>query len=321
VPVSELLTTKTTEVNAAYDSLHQQLSDVIKGQEKSLHYILACYFTGNHVLLEDYPGTGKTTLAKELGRHLESVNTKRVQFTPDLLPSDLTGVNIFNPSERAFSFQKGPIFCDIMLADEINRASPRTQSALLEAMAEHQVSIEGKTYPLAKNFFVIATQNPIEFKGTYVLPEAQLDRFGIQCSLGYPSNDNELSILNEYLEHGSINSAYPNPLSVESRNEITKAITKIHLSDELKDYIVRLISSTRQDPDVKLPLSPRATITLAKLSQAYAFFLGKEFVTAEIIQELAPYVLAHRIMLSTPSQNNTDGKLLYISKLIKNTSL
>ena len=319
--VSSSATITSSAAHTAYLTLHSQLSELLKGQEKNLHYILSCYFTGHHVLLEDFPGTGKTTLAKELGRHLDATETKRVQFTPDLLPSDLTGVNIFNPADRAFTFQKGPIFCNILLADEINRSSPRTQSALLEAMAEHQVTIEGTTYPLPNNFFVIATQNPIEFKGTYQLPEAQLDRFGVQCSLGYLPFEDELAILEVSLESSTLSPTRLSPLSEASQEEIAVAISKVHITSELKNYIVNLVSATRNDPEVKLPLSPRATITLAKLSQAYAFALGKEFVTAEIIQELAPITLSHRIMLTSPSQNNTTGKLSYISTLISNTAI
>jgi len=188
-------------------------------------------------------------------------------------------------------------------------------------MAEHQVSMEGTTYALPNNFFVIATQNPIEFKGTYQLPEAQLDRFGIQCSLGYLGHDNERELLDNQLSGNSQNSPPTTTFSAESLNSIRTAIKKIHLSEEIKDYIITLVAHTRADPDIHLPLSPRATITLAKLAQAYALFQGKEFVTAGLIQELAPLVLAHRLILANPSQNTSQGKREHVTKLLEKISV
>lgn len=320
--MSELPQNSPSEIHASYLKLHESLSSQIKGQEKTLHYILACYFTGHHVLLEDYPGTGKTTLAKALSHLIPTTRFKRVQFTPDLLPSDLTGVNIFNPSEKVFQFHKGPLFCDILLADEINRASPRTQSALLEAMAEKQVTIEGVTYPLDEHFFVIATQNPVEFRGTYPLPEAQMDRFGLQCSLGYLSSEEEKDLLDDYLSGSSSllsDHTQKQELSAESLQHLPTLIKSVHVSEVLKDYLIDLISQSRKTPEIHLPLSPRATLALISLAQALAFFKGKDFVTADHIKELAPLVLSHRLLLSNPSQNTTEGKQAYINTLLENT--
>lgn len=315
--MSSLPHTVTSPILKTYQALHQKIAQRVKGQDNTLHYILACYFTGHHVLLEDYPGTGKTTLAKTLAESFSDTEFKRLQFTPDLLPSDVTGINIYDPGERAFCFHKGPVFCDILLADEINRASPRTQAALLEAMAENQVTIEGKTYPLSERFFVVATQNPVEFRGTYPLPEAQMDRFGIQCSLGYLDVQEELKLLNEHIGEVTISTAESQAFEKSVYDMLKIAFSKIHLSDAVKDYIVTLISTTRTHPDVKLPLSPRATLVLASLARALAFFRGKDYVTAEHIKELAPLVLSHRILLTSPAMNTTEGKKEFIHGLLE----
>ena len=303
------------EAHSQFKLLKDKLSSSIKGQDRKIDYILACYFTQQHLLLEDYPGTGKTTLAKTLARLINDSSFKRVQFTPDLLPSDLTGISIFNPSEQNFTFHEGPLFSDIVLADEINRASPRTQSALLEAMAERQITVEGVSHSLPEQFFVIATQNPADFRGTYPLPEAQMDRFALQCSLGYLTTEEELALLSSKLSAHQHDENFA-PLNIH-REDIRNAINAVHLADEVKDYLVSLISASRGHQELSLPLSPRATIALAKLAQALSFFDQKDYVSIATIKELAPLVLSHRITLKNAKANQHHEKVQFIKRLIE----
>lgn len=280
-----------------YQKIFNNIEKVITGQSGSIRKLLAVFFSGGHVLLEDVPGTGKTTMAKALAKSIEA-EYHRIQFTPDLLPTDILGVSIFNPRDQAFSFHKGPIFTNILLADEINRASPRTQSALLEAMAESQVSADGKLHTLEKLFFVIATQNPIDYHGTYPLPEAQMDRFTMRFRLGYVNPQQEIDILTEQ------NNSHPleRISACASKSEVISAreyITSIRVSDEIKNYIVRLVHATRNAEGVINGASPRASIALMKTTQALAFFDGLEFVTPDHVQELAIPVIAHRLILDS----------------------
>ena len=277
--------------------LETAVCSVVRGQPEVVRRVLACLVSGGHVLLEDFPGTGKTTLAKAIAKSISGTAFKRVQFTPDLLPSDILGISVLDPRTQEFRFHPGPVFTDILLADEINRASPRTQSALLEAMGERQATIEGQRYDLDGLFFVIATQNPVEFRGTYPLPEAQMDRFTIQCTLGYVSAAEEASILADQAHAHPVDTL----TAVVSREEILElmaAARGVRFSEELRHYVVALVGATRGHPAVQLAASPRASLALMKISQALAVFKGHDFVSPELIQSVAADVIAHRMVLA-----------------------
>ena len=278
-----------------YQRLHQTICTVVKGQETNVRRLLAAFIAGGHVLLDDYPGTGKTTLAKVLARAMTARFT-RVQFTPDLLPSDILGVAIFNQKTNDFEFHEGPVFTHILLADEINRASPRTQSALLEAMAEGQVSVEGERRPLPDPFFVIATQNPVEFRGTYPLPEAQMDRFAVQLELGYLPPEEEVALLAAQLKEHPLERVQA-CTTVEEILSLRRACQEIRVSDEIRRYIVDLVAATRKTVGVRLGGSPRASLALMKTSQSLAFFDGLDWVTPDQVKEMAVPTLAHRLVL------------------------
>ncbi len=283
-----------TEMKNVTAALRNNMEKVIVGKEEVIDKVILSLFCAGHILLEDIPGTGKTTLAKALSKSIDC-RFKRVQFTPDLLPSDLTGINFFNQKEGDFVFREGSVFTNILLADEINRATPRTQSSLLECMEEYQVTVDGETYSLASPFLVIATQNPIEIQGTFPLPEAQLDRFFMKLSVGYPNEKAEAQMLSNLIDVHPIDTLTP----VCTAKEIIDAqdyVRSITVADSVKKYIVRLVNGTRNNDKIRLGVSPRGTLSLMRASQAKAAMDGRSYVTPDDVKSVAPDVLNHRII-------------------------
>jgi MoxR-like ATPase len=301
---------------AIANRLENSVCSVVRGQADVVRRVRACMVAGGHVLLEDYPGTGKTTLAKAIAKAIGGAVFKRVQFTPDLLPSDILGISVFDPGTQGFRFHPGPVFTDILLADEINRASPRTQSALLESMGERQATIEGTRHDLDGLFFVIATQNPVEFRGTYPLPEAQMDRFMMQCALGYVSPEEEAAILADQAENHPVYRLE----AVVSREEVLElmaAARHVRFSEELRHYVVSLVAATRGHPKILLAASPRASLALMKVSQALAVFEGRDFVTPEQIQAVAADVIAHRMVLAPEARYSGESARQIVAGLVE----
>ncbi|MCM8769058.1 MAG: MoxR family ATPase [Candidatus Omnitrophica bacterium] len=280
--------------------LHENLSRVIRGKPECVEVVTMALLAGGSVLIEDVPGVGKTTLAKALARSLDA-SFNRIQFTPDLLPADILGSSVYNPVDGSFAFRQGPIFCNVLLADEINRASPRTQSALLEAMSEKQATIEGRRYTLPELFLVLATENPIEFHGTYPLPEAQLDRFLILLSIGYPAPEVEKEIFYLQIEQHPLELIKP-VLSVEEVLRIQQQVKQVKVQDSVAGYIVNLAQATRQDSRLRLGVSPRGSLMLFRAAQSFAFLSGRDFVLPDDVQYVAPYVLSHRILLTSKAR-------------------
>jgi MoxR-like ATPase len=280
--------------------LRENVQKVIVGKDEPINLALVAVLCGGHLLIEDVPGIGKTTLARALATSL-GCSFRRIQFTPDLLPSDVTGLNWFNQKAQEFEFRPGPVMSQVVLADEINRATPRTQSALLEAMQEHQVTVDGVTHPQPKPFVVLATQNPIELEGTFPLPEAQIDRFMLCLAIGYPSETEEGQILERF--HGS------DPL--ESLQAVTQPDQILQMQEErksvrvetsIRDYIVKVARATREHGEIELGASPRATLALYQASQAWAAIQGREYVLPDDVKLLAPHILTHRLMISPQAQ-------------------
>ena len=282
-------------MNALIDRTIANIGDVLLGKELEIRQALCCMLAGGHLLLEDLPGMGKTTLAHALATTL-GMSFGRVQFTSDLLPSDILGVSIFNSESAQFVFQPGPIFNQVLLADEINRATPRTQSALLEAMAESQVSIDGETRPLHSPFFVIATQNPIYQSGTYALPESQLDRFLMRLSLGYPNAEAERQLLLRGEQRGNV--SLPASMSADELTAIRAAVAEVTLSDSLLAYIQRLTAFTRNAPEFAMGLSPRGALALVAAARTWAMMAGRHYVVPDDVQAVIEPVVAHRLVPS-----------------------
>ncbi len=288
---------------AAQDRLQallRQLGTVILGKENVLQDILTALLGGGHILMEDVPGVGKTTLAKAVARSV-SAEFKRVQFTPDLLPTDITGSSVYNPREGTFSFKPGPIFTNILLADEINRASPRTQSSLLEAMSEGQASLEGTTYVLTQPFLVMATQNPIEFHGTYPLPEAQLDRFAMRINVGYPAAEHEVKVLFSQAKRHPLEDLTP-ALSRDEVVALQAGVRQVRVDPAIARYIVALAEATRQHPQLRLGCSPRGTLILFRIAQSRAYVRGRDYAVPEDVKAVAVATLAHRLALDTKAK-------------------
>jgi MoxR-like ATPase len=283
------------DIKQKANEIRESIMKSIVGKEAEIDLVLTARLAGGHVLLEDVPGTGKTQLAKALARSIGCV-FNRVQFTPDLLPSDLTGINVYNPSSGAFTFRKGSLFANILLGDEINRATPRTQSGLLECMEERQITVDGETYPLEPPFFVIATQNPVETQGTFPLPEAQLDRFLIQMGLGYPQTGEAADIVDRYIKSNPLIETAP----VCTRDELLAMQSEVRgvtVHPDVARYIVELAEYTRKHESVTLGVSTRGCISMARAAQAYAAIDGRAFVTPDDVKRLTPYVFTHRLML------------------------
>lgn len=295
--------------------LKNALNQVVLGKESSVELLLAALLADGHVLIEDVPGTGKTTLAKALAKVI-GADFSRIQFTPDLLPADVTGGAIFRPGSGTFEIRRGPVFTQVLLADEINRASPRTQSALLEAMEERQVSLEGESLQLPKLFMVLATENPIEFHGVFPLPEAQMDRFLIRLSLGYPSTETELSILRVHRETQPIESV-EQVVAPEEILEWRKAVRKVHVEEVLERYVVELVQATRMHQGFRLPASPRAGLALLRLSQAFAKMDGRDFINPDDIQKAFMPVMSHRVFAADSGEGVVEGLLQEILRKVK----
>ncbi|OKO89750.1 MoxR family ATPase [Geobacillus proteiniphilus] len=295
----------------------RNIEQVIVGKRNVIVLSLTALLAKGHVLLEDVPGVGKTMLVRALAKSF-SAELKRIQFTPDLLPSDVIGVSVYNPKERQFEYKPGPIVAHIVLADEINRTSPKTQSALLEAMEEGSVTVDGVTRALPQPFFVMATQNPIEYEGTYPLPEAQLDRFLLKLHMGYPSPDEEIEMLNRLEKTAPLAEIGP-VMSLDELLALQRKVADVHVSDTVKRYIVDLIQQSRQHEAVYLGVSPRGSVALMKAAQAYAFIHGRDFVIPDDVQQLAPYVLAHRLLVRPEAKWDKFDAETIIGQLIART--
>lgn len=302
------------------DRIRSQIGQVIVGKTHTVDLLLTVLLAGGHALLEDVPGTGKTLLAKTLARTLDC-SFKRVQFTPDLLPSDLSGINFFHPKKGEFEFRPGPVFSNILLADELNRATPRTQSSLLECMEERQITIDGTTHKLDSPFLVIATQNPVDNQGTFPLPEAQLDRFMMRIRMGYPSTEESVGILTRFRGNDPLSSLTP----IVSRDDLAAmskfASTGVTIGEDLLHYIVRLAEATRKHPEAALGVSPRGCQALMRAAQAYALVQGRDYVQPDDIKTLAVPVWAHRLLLRQSMPGTGDRGEALLQRVLSETGV
>jgi MoxR-like ATPase len=295
--VAQPAAARRVDVAALFDALLRNVERVIQGKREQISLALVCLLAEGHLLVEDVPGVGKTSLAKAIARSIAST-ANRIQFTPDLLPSDVLGVSVWNRASNEFEFRPGGVFAHVLLADEINRASPKTQSALLEAMEERQVTVDARTYALPRPFLVIATQNPVELEGTYPLPEAQLDRFLMRLPMGYPSREAEVAILETHgAGHVRVEALEPVASAADVAAAID-AVTMVHVAPAIQHYIVDVVETTRSHPDLVLGVSPRGALALQRAGRAYAASVGREYVIPDDVKLLAPSVLEHRVIVT-----------------------
>lgn len=299
------------------ETVTKQVGQVILGKEQEIREIMLAFLANGHVLLEDIPGVGKTTLALAFSKSMQ-LDYKRIQFTPDVLPSDLTGFSIYRREEERFVYQEGSVFCNLLLADEINRTSPKTQSALLEVMEERRVTVEGVTRPVPEPFLVIATQNPQGSAGTQLLPEAQVDRFMVSLSVGYPDYDSELAMVLGVREKSRVEDVV-SALQGDTLRDIQNAVDQVYLKENVGDYIVRLVRATREHPELSCGGSPRASIALVRMSRAAAFLNGRDYVIPSDVEEQFPYIIRHRITLDSAARMNGRTKDAVIGEILQQT--
>jgi MoxR-like ATPase len=307
----------TSIVQHVAERIAQSVGQVIIGKRNEIRLTLLGLLCKGHILIEDIPGTGKTTMAKAIARSM-GCEFSRMQFTPDMLPSDITGVSIFNKKTDAFEFHPGPLMAQIVLADEINRATPKTQSALLEAMEERQITVEGRTYPMADPFIILATQNPIEYEGTFPLPEAQLDRFLLRIQLGYPAPAEELTVLSAQQYEHPLNQMQQ-VIGVQELLAAQQAVKEIYVAEEVKRYIIDLVTATRNHPDVYLGASPRGSLALFRTSQARAAMAGRDYVIPDDVKALVEVTLAHRVIVSTNARIKDISSRTIVNDVMMNT--
>lgn len=303
-------------MNQSINDLITHMEIVIKGKKNVLQKLMVALLSEGHVLIEDVPGVGKTQMVATLARTVNGI-FRRIQFTPDVMPSDITGFSMFNQATRTFEYKQGVAMCNFLLADEINRASPRTQSSLLEIMEESQVTVDGVTYALPNPFMVLATQNPIENYGTYHLPEAQMDRFFLKLSIGYPTKQDELTIADSYEIESPLDTLTP-LVDIQQVVQWQNYVKQIRIDNSLKAYIINIVHSTRNHPDIALGVSPRGTLNLIKAAKALAFIKGREYVLPDDIQQMAIPILAHRIIVGASAKNKDISQEEMIASIVKN---